>query len=387
MEKKKQKIMNSLKLGLFFFLCAFTACKQVQNEVKLIPANNFKTIIDGQKTDLFTLKNDNGMTVQITNYGARVVALWVTDKNGEFQDVVWGFDSIDAYLNSSDIYCGPIVGRFGNRINKGQFFLNDSLHQLSINNNGNHLHGGTNGFYSKVWNAKSLKIEGNDALELTYHSKDGEEGYPGNLIINVTYIVTKENELKLLYNATTDAPTIINPTSHCYFNLTGTSKNNILDHILKINAKTFTPVENGLIPTGEIKSLIGSPLDFSEPTAIGKRINVSDEQLNLGKGYDHNYVIDKEFGKYGFFAEIYSPKSGISMQIKSDQPGLQFYSGNFMKGDLVGKRGDVHHYRSGFALETQNFPDAPNQKNFPSSVLLPNEIYQQTTSYAFSVVK
>ncbi len=363
------------------------SCYQIEKNIEIIPSSNFKRIIEGKSTDLFTLRNDNGMLVQITNYGARVVALWVPDNKGKFKDVVWGFDSIDAYLNSSDIYCGPIVGRFGNRINKGQFFLNDSLYQLTINNNGNHLHGGTSGFNSKVWNAKPFKIKGNDALELTYYSSDGEEGYPGNVVITVTYIVTQENELKLLYKATTDKPTIINPTSHCYFNLTGTSKNNILDHVLKINAKAFTPVEDGLIPTGEIKSLNGSPLDFRKPTAIGKRIDTDDEQLNLGKGYDHNYVIDKELGKYGLVAEIYSPKSGIWMQILSDRPGLQFYSGNFMKGDLVGKRGDVHEYRSGFALETQNFPDAPNHDNFPSAILMPYQTYKQTTSYAFGIIK
>lgn len=372
---------------ILFFMCIFVSCKQIKRQVEVIPASNFITEIDGNATNLFTLKNNKGMTAQITNYGARVVALWVPDKKGDFQDVVWGYNTINEYLKSTDIYCGPIVGRYGNRINKGQFFLNDSLHQLTINNNDNHLHGGSNGFYSKVWKAKPIKVNGNDALELTYFSKNGEEGYPGNLTITVTYVVTNDNELKLEYKATTDATTIINPTSHCYFNLTGTSKNTILDHVLKIYAKEYTPVKKGLIPTGEIKSLIGSPLDFGSFTPIGSRIDTNYAQLNLGKGYDHNYVIDKPLGKYANVAEIYSPKSGIMMTVKSDQPGLQFYSGNFMKGDLIGKRDDVHDYRSGFALETQNFPDAPNHKNFPSAILLPNETYQQKTSYAFSVAK
>jgi aldose 1-epimerase len=363
------------------------AHSQKTNTIKELQAKNFQTQVDGKSTNLFTLKNKNGMTAQITNYGARVVSLWVPDRKGDFQDVVWGFETIAEYLNSSDIYCGPIVGRFGNRINKGKFQLNGNQYQLTINNNENHLHGGTNGFYAKVWNAKALKIKGNDALELTYFSKDGEEGYPGNLTLKVTYILTKDNSLKLIYSATTDKTTIINPTSHCYFNLSGTSKNTILDHVLFINAQKFTPTDEGLIPTGELQNVKNTPLDFNIPTAIGNRIDTNYEQLVFGKGYDHNFIINKPLGSYEKVATIYSPESGVSMSVISDQPGLQFYSGNFMKGNLLGKRGDDHNYRTGFALETQNFPDAPNHPNFPSAVLKPKQTYTQTTSYTFGVVK
>lgn len=378
--------MIKYKILILAICIQFISCSKKTIAAIELPSSNFKSQVGGKTTNIFTLKNKKGMTAQITNYGARVVSLWVPDNKGKFQDVVWGFETIDEYLNSSDIYCGPIVGRYGNRINQGKFELNDKQYKLTLNNNGNHLHGGTNGFYTKVWDAKKLNIEGNEALELTYFSKDGEEGYPGNLSLKVTYIITENNSLKLEYSATTDKTTIINPTSHCYFNLSGTSQNTILDHILFINAQKFTPTNDLLIPTGEIVSLENTPLDFSTPTAIGKRIESNYEALLFGKGYDHNYVINKPMGSYAKVAEIYSPESGVLMTVSSDQPGLQFYSGNFMNGNLKGKRGDDHNYRTGFALETQNFPDAPNHPNFPSAKLEPNQTYTQTTSYTFGIV-
>ena len=379
--------MIKYKIFLLVLLLQFISCSKKVESIKEIPSSNFRIKINGKTTNLFTLKNKQGMTVQITNYGARVVSLWVADRKGNFQDVVWGFETIGEYLTSSDIYCGPIVGRYGNRIDKGKFILKNTQYQLTLNNNGNHLHGGTNGFYSKVWDAKSLTIEGNEALELTYFSKDGEEGYPGNLSIKVTYILTEDNSLKLIYSASTDKTTIINPTSHCYFNLSGTSRNTILEHVLFINAQKFTPTNEALIPTGELRNLKGTPLDFNKPTAIGDRIDSNYEQLVFGKGYDHNFIINKPMGSYEKIAEIYSPESGVLMAVSSDQPGLQFYSGNFMKGNLIGKQGDDHNYRTGFALETQNFPDAPNHSNFPSAILEPKQTYKQTTSYTFGVVK
>lgn len=379
--------MKIYKVLLVITILNIFSCKQKEDEIALLPSSNFKAEVQGKKTDLYTIKNSNGMTVQITNYGARVVSLWVPDKNGDFQDVVYGFESISKYLSSSDVYSGPIVGRYGNRINKGKFAINDKQYQLTINNNGNHLHGGTNGIYSKVWNAKPVIVNGNEALELTYFSKDGEEGYPGNMTIKVTYSVTEDNSLKLVYSATTDKTTIINPTSHCYFNLSGTTKNSILNHVLTINANKFTPTDNGLIPTGELRNVKGTPLDFNKATAIGDRIESKEEQLTFGKGYDHNFVINKKMKLYDKVAEIYSPESGIKMSVHSDQAGLQFYSGNFMTGALQGKRGDKNIYRSGFALEAQNFPDAPNHDNFPSAILQPNETYTQTTSYSFSIAK
>jgi aldose 1-epimerase len=379
--------MMKFKVILMILLLYLNVHGQKMNTIKAVNAKKFQAQVDGKMTSLYTLKNKNGMTVQITNYGARVVSLWVPDRKGDFQDVVWGFESIADYLASSDIYCGPIVGRFGNRIDKGKFALNGKKYEVTLNNNGNHLHGGTNGFYAKVWDAKSVTIEGNEALELTYFSKDGEEGYPGNLTIKVTYVVTADNSLKLQYSATTDKTTIINPTSHCYFNLSGTSKNTILKHVLSINAQQFTPTNAELIPTGELRNLKGTPLDFNTPTAIGDRIDNKYEQLLFGKGYDHNFVINKPMGSYGKIAEIYSPESGVLMTVQSDQPGVQFYSGNFMKGNLIGKGGDDHNYRTGFALETQNFPDAPNHPNFPSAVLEPKQTYTQTTSYTFGIIK
>lgn len=378
--------MKIYKVIFLLFIIQICACKKDTKPVELIPTANFKSNLDGKATSIYTLQNKNGMAVQITNYGARVVALWVPDKEGNFKDVVWGYHTLEEYLKSSDIYCGPIVGRFGNRIANGQFKLNDSIYQLTINNKKNHLHGGTNGFYKKVWDAKTTTIKGNDALELSYFSKDGEEGYPGNLNITVTYIITEENELKINYAARTDAATIINPTSHCYFNLTGSSENSILDHILEINAKEFTPTDDTLIPTGEFTKVVGTPFDFTKPAKIGLRINETNQQLKYGKGYDHNFVIDKPLGSFQKIAEVYSPKTGISMSVETDQPGLQFYSGNFMKGKLVGKRGNKHNYRSGFAFEAQNFPDAPNHSNFPSAVLKPKEMYIQKTMYSFNIV-
>ena len=274
--------MKIFKLFVLLIFVQLSACQKDSLSPQIIPSKNFEGIVDGKSTSLFTLQNKKGMTVQITNYGARVVALWVPDKDGNFKDVVWGFTSLDEYLKSTDVYCGPIVGRYGNRIANGQFSLNDSIYQLTINNNENHLHGGTNGFYKKVWDAKSFKIDGNDALELTYFSKDGEEGYPGNLNISVTYIVTQENELNIHYAAKTDATTIINPTSHCYFNLTGSTENSILEHVLQINAKHFTPTNETLIPTGEIKEITGTPFDFLKPTSIGQRIDQENQQLLFG---------------------------------------------------------------------------------------------------------
>lgn len=379
--------MKFYKIIILLFIIQIYGCSKELEPIELIPAANFESKVDDKSTSLYTIQNKNGMAVQITNYGARVVALWVPDNEGNFKDVVWGYTTLDEYLKSSDIYCGPIVGRFGNRIANGQFVLKDSTYQLTINNKKNHLHGGTNGFYKKVWKARPISIKGNDALELSYYSKDGEEGYPGNLNITVTYTVTQENQLKIHYAARTDATTIINPTSHCYFNLTGSSQNSILDHVLKVNAKQFTPTDNTLIPTGILKSVIGTPFDFTEPTPIGLRVNQENEQLKFGKGYDHNFVIDKNLGSYEKIATVFSPKSGISMSISTNQPGLQFYSGNFMKGKLVGKRGDKHNYRSGFAFEAQNFPDAPNHPNFPSAILNPDQVYIQTTTYGFSIKK
>lgn len=364
----------------------FAFCNQTALAVKPLPKSNFDTLLAGQKVTLYTLRNHNGMVAQITNYGARLVSLWVPSKKGGFKDVLWGYPTIKAYLSATDVFAGPIVGRYGNRIAKGKFSLDGKEYSLTLNNNGNHLHGGINGFWKKVWNAKPAKsAQGEDALVLTYVSPDGEEGYPGNVTIKVTYTLTKSNDLTIAYEATTDAPTIINPTSHAYFNLHGTSKESTNSHVLTIYADSYTPTDSLLIPTGKIAYVDGTPLDFRKPTTIGKRIGDNFEALKFGKGYDHNWILNKKGGEVTLAAEVFETQTGILMKVYTDQRGLQFYSGNFMDGIDTGKRGEKHMYRSGIALETQNFPDAPNHSNFPSAVLRPGETYMHFSKYSFSI--
>ncbi len=377
-------------LWILTVAAALASCGGAQKPgkgVELIDASAFRTEIAGKPVTLYTLQNENGMAVQITNYGARIVALWVPSADGSFKDVVWGYENIDGYLRTADKYCGPVVGRYGNRIGKGRFTLDGKEYQLTINNGENHLHGGTGGFEARVWNGReTVDKQGNPAVEMTYRSADGEEGYPGNLDIAVTYSLTPDNELVIDYAATTDAPTIVNPTSHVYYNLHGTSEKSTDSHLLTIHASHFTPTDAGLIPTGEIRPVEGTPLDFRTATAIGARLDtpLTYEPLVFGNGYDHNWALDKPEPKaVTLAAEVYEPSTGIRMKILTDQPGFQFYAGQGMDGKEVGKRGDRHNYHSGLALETQNFPDAPNHDNFPSSVLRPGEVYTQHTVYAF----
>ena len=358
--------------------------------MELLREEVFAKTVDGKETRLYTMQNANGMTVQLTNYGARIAALWVPSADG-FKDVVWGYDSIDAYLNAGDKYSGPVVGRYGNRIKDGKFTLDGKEYRLTVNENGNQLHGGAGGFSTKVWDAEQFTdAEGNPAVKMTYLSADGEEGYPGNLTISVTYTLTPENEVAIDYSATTDAPTVLNPTSHVYYNLHGTSAKSTDSHLMTIYADGYTPTDAELIPTGEIAPVEGTPMDFRTATAIGARMDTPDfEPLRFGKGYDHNWVLNKttdgtHTGAH-IAAEVYEPETGIVMKIYTDQPGLQFYAGQGMDGKETGKRGDIHNVRSGIALETQNFPDAPNHENFPSSVLRPGETYTQHTVYAFSL--
>ncbi len=353
---------------------------------ELIAADAFDTTLNGRSVQLYTLVNKQGMAAQITNYGARLVSLWVPAADGSFKDVVWGYETIADYLDAgTDVYSGPVVGRYGNRINKGQFTLDGKSYQLTINDGENHLHGGSGGFWSKVWQGGVVtNADSSQSVVLTYESPDGEEGYPGNLTITVMYTLTNDNQLVLNYEATTDAPTVINPTSHSYFNLHGTTAQSTNSHILQINADSFTPTDAGLIPTGEIAPVEGTPLDFRQPTAIGERIEADFEPMKLAKGYDHNWVLNKANGQFGEAAVVYEPATGIVMTVSTDQPGMQFYSGNFMDGKDVGKRGDLHSFRTGVAFETQNFPDAPNHPEFPNPVLRPGETYTQTCVYAFS---
>jgi aldose 1-epimerase len=369
-------------------MAAFSSCENRSYSVRLLSQESFDTTLNGKKVGLYTLKNANGLVVQVTNYGARVVSLWVPCKGDSLVDVVWGYPSIKSYLAATDCYSGPIVGRFGNRIGKGCFAINGKGYKLSLNDHGNHLHGGSNGFWSRVWDVESDSSSSvNPSITLSYLSPDGEEGYPGDLKITVKYILTETNRLKVEYAATTSKPTIVNPTSHIYFNLHGNTARSICSHVLQIRASSFTPTDSLLIPTGEIASAIGTPLDFNQPTPIGKRIGEPYQPLIYGKGYDHNWVLAKPLGKVDVVAAVFEPSTGVEMLVATDQPGLQFYSGNFMNGKDVGKYGQKHLYRSGIALETQNFPDAPNHPNFPSAFLEPGQVYKQSTYYEFRLRK
>lgn len=359
-------------------------------ELPGIGMRQFGETAGGQAVMLYSLVNTKGNTVEITNYGGIITRLLVPDRNGNSSDVVLGFNTLEAYLKDSP-YFGCLVGRYGNRIANGQFVLNQKKYELAKNNEPGgmpcHLHGGNVGFDKVVWNATPVienKIAG---LKLAYLSRDGEEGYPGNLAVEVYYWWTNEDELKIEYRATTDQPTPVNLTHHSYFNLKGEGNGDILDHVLMINAEKYTPVNAGLIPTGELAEVKGTPFDFSQPTAIGARIEEKHQQLQYGLGYDHNWVIKKRANDLELAASVYEPSSGRVMEVWTTEPGLQFYSGNFLDGHLTGKSGKPYQYRSGFCLETQHFPDSPNQPKFPNTILRPGEKYESLTVYKFTVKK
>ena len=336
---------------------------------------------DGTPVDIYTLRNAKGSEARISNYGGIVTSLKVRDRNGKLGDVVFGYDHLDGYLKSTP-YFGSVVGRFGNRIAKGKFALNGQEYTLAINNGPNALHGGKVGFDKVVWSAKPVPGKLGPALELRYLSKDGEEGYPGNLSVTAVYTWTDDNALRLDYTATTDKDTVVNLTQHSYFNLRGHGDN--LGHVVQINADKFTPVDNTLIPTGELKPVDGTPFDFRKPTAIGARVNATDEQIKFGGGYDHNWVINKQAGALALQAVVTEPESGRRLEVWSTQPGLQFYGGNFLDGTITGKGGWTYQFREAFCLEPQHFPDSPNQPDFPSTVLKPGQTYQNTIIYKFS---
>jgi aldose 1-epimerase len=346
----------------------------------------FGKMKDGEPVGLYTLTNTGGMEVAITNYGGVVVSIKAPDRSGKFADVVLGFDTFDAYLNNTPFF-GVLVGRYGNRIAKARFTLDGHEYHLAANDNGNTLHGGLKGFDKRLWNAKDVSTKEVPALELTYLSKDGEEGFPGNLSVTVTYSLTPKNELKIDYAATTDKDTVLNLTNHSYFNLAGQGEGDILSHLMMINGDRFTPVDATLIPTGELKSVAGTPLDFRKPTAIGARIDADDQQIKFGRGYDHNFVLNRKGGELILAARVTEPSSGRVLEVLTTQPGLQFYTGNFLDGTIHGKVGKVYPRRSAFCMETQRFPDSPNQPQFPTTVLKPGKHFQSTTVFRFSTVK
>jgi aldose 1-epimerase len=348
-----------------------------------ITKESFGQTLAGTPVDLYTLTNDHGLVVKITNYGGAIVALITPDRHGRPGDITLGFDNLAGYLEAQP-YFGCIVGRYANRIARAKFTLNGIEYTLAQNNGPNSLHGGLKGFDKVVWEAEAFEHEAGVGLTLKYLSQDGEEGYPGNLSVTVVYILTNANELKIDYSATTDRPTVVNLTNHAYFNLAGGG--DILNHELMLKADKFTPIDDTLIPTGELRPVSGTPLDFRQPTAIGARIEQEDEQLRLAGGYDHNFVLDNLNGELVLAAKVHEPTTGRVLEVYTTEPGIQFYSGNFLDGSVTGKGGQVYHKRSGFCLETQHYPDSPNQPNFPSTVLEPGDQYRQTTIFRFSIV-
>ncbi|MGV3559312.1 aldose epimerase family protein [Larkinella arboricola] len=344
--------------------------------------SRFQKEIDGKQNDLYVLTNAKGMKVAITNYGGRMVSILVPDKDGNMVDVTLGHSSIDDYL-AKESFFGTLVGRYGNRIAKGQFTLDGKTYKLPINNGPNSLHGGKKGFNARMWDATPV---GNNALKLHYVSQDGEEGYPGTLTVDVTYTLTDDNGIRIEYQATTDKNTVVNLTNHAYFNLNGEGSGSVADHLIQINADRYTPVDATLIPTGELAPVEGTPFDLRKPVAIGERQDVDHPQIKNGGGFDHNLVLNGgQTAQPRLIATATSPKTGISMDVLTTEPGVQFYGGNFLDGKATGKSGKAYEKRNAFCLETQHFPDSPNHANFPSVVLKPGETYKTTTEYRFSV--
>jgi aldose 1-epimerase len=385
---KIYKIEKAFLLLLMLFV--FAACSQKQQSVFTdvvdgIDAAAFEQTIDGKATTLYTMVNNNGMGVKVTNFGARVVAICVPDANGNPVDVVLGHDNLDDYTApGGETFYGAAIGRYGNRIGNAKFELDGEVYNLPANDGPNHLHGGPKGYFDVVWDAEQVS---DSKIIFTYSSPDGEMGYPGNLDISMVYELTDENGLRIEYTATTDKATVCNLTNHTYFNLSGEGSETINDHLLMIDADKTTPVDEGLIPTGEFAEVKGTPFDFTKPTAIGERVNSDHPQMIYGGGYDHNWVLNNAEEKVSLAATLYSPVTSIQMDVLTDQPGLQFYGGNFIDGSTTGKRGIPYGYRSGLCLETQHFPDSPNKPQFPSTTLRPDDTYKHVCEYRFSVKK
>lgn len=370
------------RLGMVLLAVLFLVSCQKGGSPLTIDSQPYGVMEDGRSVELFTLSNGN-MTVKITNYGAIITHILVPDRQGQKGDVVLGFDSLAHYL-AGNPYFGCIVGRYGNRIANARFKLSGKIYPLAANNGPNHLHGGKIGFDQVLWDAKPVKSKDAVAVEMSYLSPDGNEGYPGNLKMTVTYALTVNNEVRLDYQATTDKKTVVNLTNHTYFNLKDGGRSPILDHVLQIDAGAYTPVNAGLIPTGELAPVDNTPFDFRTPKSIGERIEADHEQIRFGGGYDQNWVLAGEAGTLRKVVRVTEAESGRIMDVMTTEPGVQFYTGNFLDGSRTGKNGIVYHKRHGLCLETQHYPDSPNQPDFPSTELNPGETYHTTTVYRFS---
>lgn len=382
---------------IFIIVLLVFSCKEEHKKIKENKMENsypaepnkqdFIANVDGKPIDLQWIKNSNGIKAAFANYGQRLVALYVPDAKGNFKDIVLGGNYLEDFQKPSGKYFGAIIGRYGNRIAKGKFTLEGKEYNLAINNNDNHLHGGLKGFNDVVW--ETIVVKDNE-IGFKRLSPDMEEGYPGNLMVEVNYKLTDDNELVITYDAKTDATTHINLTHHSFFNLKGEGEGTVNDHILMINASAYTPVDSGLIPTGEIAAVSGTPFDFNSPKAIGKDLETEDEQLIIAGGYDHNFVLNsspKNGDGLPLAAKVLEPNSGRVLEVYTNEPGVQFYGGNFLDGKTIGKDGKPYLHRGSFCLETQHFPDSPNQPNFPSTILEPGESYKSICVYKFSVEK
>ncbi|HEV3470812.1 MAG TPA: aldose epimerase family protein [Pyrinomonadaceae bacterium] len=365
--------------ALCLLACVGAAAAQPRGGIR---REDFGKMPDGRAVSLYTLTNRGGAEARVITYGATVVSLKVPDRRGRLADVVLGFDDLQGYL-AQDFYIGAVIGRYANRIGGARFTLNGVEYKLAANNGPHNLHGGPGGFDKVLWEARPLRTRGGAALELTYLSRDGEAGFPGNLRARVVYTLTDRNELRVDYSATTDKDTVVNLTQHSYFNLAGEGAGDILDHRLRIYASRFTPTDATSIPTGELRAVRGTPFDFTRPTAIGARINQDDEQLKYGNGYDHNFVVGGRAGRLRRAAEVSEPTTGRRMEVWTTEPGVQFYTGNYLAVER-GKGGKPYPRRTGFCLETQHFPDSPNKPAFPSTVLRRGGRYRSTTVYRFS---
>ncbi len=373
----------------FFISCGDRKTTRHTNNQKsasnqMVNRDNFKTTIGSKQVDLYTLKNSNGVVVQITNYGGKIVSIIVPDKDGNFDDIVTGYDDIDGYVNGDNSF-GATIGRYGNRIANGKFNLEGTEYTLAQNNGKNHLHGGLKNFSNAVWDVIEDETKDNK-LTLHYLSKDGEEGYPGNLEVRVVFTLSEKNELSIDYHATTDKTTIVNLTNHSYFNLAGGNFEPIYGHELQISAKQFVPGDNELIPLGELWDVVNTPMDFTKPTPIGQRINDEYDQLKIGGGYDHTFVLDNDREELIKYAHVSEPKTGRIMECWTTEPGVQLYTASHLNGSQVGKNGVKYRKHSAFCLETQHYPDSPNQPDFPSVKLTPNEMYKTTSIYKFGIL-